>query len=241
EFINKAKSEFLSTMSHELKTPLNAIIGFSEILQQGIAGKLNEKQERFIENIHGSGKFLLTMINDILDLGIIEANNIELAYERVPVSLVIHEIFNMIKGKAREKNVDLVLDLSSQLDYIEADRQRFRQILFNLLSNAIKFSKLEGGTVTLRGKIIADTAEFSISDTGIGIKEQDLKKLFVVFKQVDSGMTRKYGGAGLGLAITKHLVELHRGKIWAESKYNEGSTFTFTVPLKQNNSIAHVS
>lgn len=232
EYISKTKSEFLETMSHELRTPLNAIIGFSEILQQGIAGPLNEKQEHFLENIHKSGRFLLTLITDILDLSQIESGKIGLVIEKVAVPEAINEIIEILRTKARENNVVLVVDISSQLDHIDADSQRFKHILFNLLSNAIKFSKPDGGTVTLHGQINGDFAQFSISDTGIGIKEENMDKLFVLFKQLDSGTTRRYGGAGLGLAITKHLVELHGGKIWVESRYNEGSTFTFSLPLK---------
>lgn len=228
---SKAKSDFLANMSHELRTPLNAIIGFSELMSQKISGELNEKQERYVSDILVSGRHLLSLINDILDLSKVEAGKIELAEEKFPVHEAINEGLTLIKEKAMRHNVALKVEQDPRLEFIEADKLRFKQILFNLLDNAVKFSKPESGVVTIAAKKEKDMAKFSVSDTGIGIKEEDMKKLFKEFEQLDTGITRKYGGTGLGLAITKQLVELHGGKIWAESRFGEGSTFTFMLPL----------
>jgi signal transduction histidine kinase len=229
--LSKTKSEFLANMSHELRTPLNSIIGFSEIMLIKIGGELNEKQTSYVNNIVISSNFLLNLINDILDLSKIEAGKVELVKEKLSVPTAIEEIHSLIKEKAANQNIELRRELEPELEYIEADHMRFKQILFNLLNNAIKFSK-KGGTVTITSKKGGDMARFSISDTGIGIKEENLGKLFKEFGQADTEISRKYGGTGLGLAITKKLVELHGGKIWVESKYGEGSTFIFTLPLK---------
>jgi signal transduction histidine kinase len=230
-YISKAKSEFLATMSHELRTPLNSILGFSELLKQGIYGKLNEKQEHYVDNVITSSKFLLDLINDILDLSKVEAGKIELVMGSMSVPVTIAETFTLIKEKALKHNVHLKQEIDPQIDFIDADKQRFKQILFNLLSNSVKFSKKEGGTVTITAKKEGDMAKFSVSDTGIGIKEEEMGKLFKEFAQANPEISKDYGGTGLGLAITKKLVELHGGKITAESKYGEGSTFSFTLPL----------
>ena len=227
---NKAKSDFLAHMSHELRTPLNSIIGFSEILMQKMSGELNEKQEQYINNVLKSGKHLLALIDDILDLSKVEAGKIELVIEKISVPENIHDAVTLIKERAMKHRVVIKKDIDPQLE-IEADKQRFKQILFNLLSNAVKFSKPDGGTVTITAKKEDEVARISVSDTGIGIREENMKKLFTEFEQLDSGTTRKYGGTGLGLAITKKLVELHGGKIWADSRYGEGSTFTFLMPI----------
>lgn len=232
EAADKAKSEFLANMSHELRTPLNAILGFSELMKQGVSGKLNEKEERFIDNIHSSGAFLLTLINDILDLSKVEAGKVELVIDKMSVPVTIKETLTLIKEKATKHNVTLKTECDPAVEFIEADKQRFKQILFNLLGNAVKFSKPEGGTVTITAKKEGDMAKFYVSDTGIGIKEENMVKLFHKFEQIEPDITRKYEGTGLGLAISKQLVELHGGNIWAESKYGEGSTFTFILPIK---------
>jgi len=232
EAADKAKSEFLANMSHELRTPLNSSIGFSELLKEGIAGELNENQKHYVDNILTSNQFLLTLINDILDLSKIDAGKIELVIEKMYVPAAIKETLNLIKEKAMRHNVLLKTDFDPELGYIGADRQRIKQILFNLLSNAVKFSKGDGGTVTITAKKEGDMALISISDTGIGIKEENIGKLFHKFEQLESGISAKYGGTGLGLAITKQLVEMHGGRIWAESRYGEGSTFTFLLPIE---------
>lgn len=221
----------IASMSHELRTPLTAIIGFSELLKQKAAGDLNQKQEHYVDNVHTSSIFLLNLISDILDLSKIKAGKIEPVIEKMSVPSAIEEAIILLKEKAAKHNIILKKELDPQLELIEADRQRFKQILLNLLSNAVKFSK-EEGIVTVTAKKMEDTAKISVSDTGMGIKPENLGKLFCEFEQLDSGIAKKYGGTGLGLAISKQLVELHGGKIWAESRYGEGSTFTFSLPLK---------
>ncbi|MFA4956603.1 MAG: PAS domain S-box protein [Candidatus Methanoperedens sp.] len=232
EAADKAKSEFLANMSHELRTPLNASIGFSELLTMGMAGELSEKQKHYVDNILMSNQFLLALINDILDLSKIEAGKIELVLDKMSVPGTLKETLSLIKEMAMKHNVLLKTEFDPKLDIIEADKQRFKQILFNLLSNAVKFTKEEGGIVTIIAKKEGDMAQISVSDTGIGIKEENIGKLFHKFEQLESGISQKYGGTGLGLAITKQLAELHGGKIYVESKYGEGTTFTFALPLK---------
>jgi len=231
-YASKAKSEFLANMSHELRTPLNSILGFSQLLKQKMFGELNEKQEHHVDNILTSGNFLLNLVNDILDLSKVEAGKMELVIEKIHVPQVMNESLILIKEKAIKHNVKLKLDLDPKLDYIEADKLRIKQVLFNLLGNAVKFSKPEGETVTVTTKKEGDIAKISVSDTGIGIREEDMRKLFNTFEQLDSGITKKYGGTGLGLAISKKLVEMHGGTIMAESKFGIGSTFSFLLPIK---------
>lgn len=230
-FPGKAKLDFLSKMKHNLRVPLNSVIGFSELLKLKAAGELNEKQEHYVDNVLANSKQLFNIINDLLDIIQIETENMELVIEQISVPLVIDETLNVIKEKAIKRNVDIKLELDSQLDTIYADKNKFKQILFNLLDNAVKFSKEEGGTVTITTRKLDDIAEFWVSDTGIGIRETDIEKLFKPFEQLDSGTSKKYEGTGLGLVIIKYLVEMHRGKISVESKFGEGSTFTFLLPL----------
>jgi signal transduction histidine kinase len=231
-YSNKAKSEFLANMSHELRTPLNGIIGFSEILKRKTGGELSEQQIHFIDYILISSNHLLNLISDILDLTKIEAGKLEVNLEKIPLAQVIEESTIPIKEKAKNNNVIIKTQLDPELEFIEADRLRFKQILFNLISNAVKFSKPEGGIITITSKREGDIARFSVSDTGIGIQNENMTKIFNSFEQLDSGITRKYGGSGLGLSISKKLVELHGGTIKVESTYGEGSIFSFTLSLK---------
>lgn len=228
----KAKSEFLASMSHELKTPLISIMGFTQILTNTNSGELTDKQKYFIESIRKSGEFLLSLVNDILDLSKIEAGMFELNTEEISLKSTIEETLTLFYEKALKHKIVIKKEFEPGLDFIEADKQRVKQILINLLSNAVKFSKGEGGTITITAKKAGDNAEISVSDTGIGIKPENLGKLFGKFEQLDKGISQKYGGTGLGLAITKQLVELHGGRIWATSKYGDGSTFLFTLPFR---------
>ncbi len=228
---SKARSEFLTIISHELRTPLTSVIGYSIILEGKTQGELNKKQRLFVDNILKSSKHLLDLINNILDLAKIEAGKLEMAVEELSVPDTINEILKLIKENAAEHNIILKKEFDPELKSIKADRRALKQILFNLLSNAIKFSKQEGGIVTVSAKREGDMVKISVSDTGIGIKEEELPRLFQKFEQLDAGISRKYEGTGLGLAITKQLVELHGGKITVESKYGEGSTFTFLLPI----------
>ena len=232
ERANMAKTNFLQTMSHELRTPLNAVLGFSEILKQKTSGELNEKQEHYIDNIITGGNNLHNIISQILEIVKMDEGTPELRIEKIPVPETVDEFIGIIKEKAVKKNVLIEKNLDPELEYIEADKQKLKQVFINLLDNAVKFSKGGGGTVTITGKKEGDMAKFSVSDRGIGIKEEDIEKLFQKFTQLDNGSNRKYQGTGIGLAISKQLVELHEGRIWAESTYGESSTFIFTLPLK---------
>jgi PAS domain S-box-containing protein len=229
---NKTKNEFLTMMTHELRTPLNAVMGFSELLRQKIAGELNEKQETYVNNIITGGQHQLTLIDMILDMTKIEAGKLELIRTRISAPAIIEDVLTILKESASHKKVALKIEFDLDLDDILADGQRFKNIMFNLVDNAIKYSKPTGGTVTIIAKKLDNMARFSVSDTGIGIKEENRIKLFRSFQQVDSGISRRYGGIGLGLAITKQLVELHGGTITVDSKLGEGSTFIFTLPIE---------
>ncbi len=230
ERANKMKSEFLANMSHELRTPLNAIIGFAEVLRDKIAGDLNEEQMDFVNDIHSSGRHLLQMINDILDLSKIEAGKMELQYEVFLVPEAIEDVYTILKGLASKKHLELKTDVLTDVKSIEADRVKFKQILYNLLSNAIKFTP-ENGKIILEAGIVDDMLQVSVSDTGIGMKSEDQEKVFKEFWQADSSFARKYEGTGLGLALTKRIVEMHGGKIWFESQYGKGSIFYFALPV----------
>jgi signal transduction histidine kinase/DNA-binding response OmpR family regulator len=231
ERANKMKSEFLANMSHELRTPLNAIIGFAEVLRDKISGELNEEQIDFVNDIHSSGLHLLQMINDILDLSKIEAGKLELQYEIFPVPETIDDVYTIVKGLASKKHLKLKTIIQKDVKNIEADRVKFKQILYNLLSNAIKFTP-QNGNVTLEAHIVGEMLQVSVSDTGIGIKPEDRENVFKEFWRGDSSFSREYEGTGLGLALTKRIIDVHGGKIWFESKYEKGSIFYFVLPLK---------
>ena len=224
---DRTKSEFFVIASHDLRTPLNSVIGFSELLKQGTAGRLSDKQEHYVNNVLSSGKELLDLINDIIDVSMADAGKTDLVIEKISVKATFDEILNLIKEMATKNNIVLKIGLDPALDFIEVDKQRFEQVLFNLLSNAIKFSNKNGATIIITAKRDGDMAKFSITNTGIRIKEEEMGKTFV---HLDAGVPGKYGG--LGLAISKKLVEMHRGKIWTESISGEGSTFAFLLPIQ---------
>jgi len=171
----------------------------------------------------------------------IDAGKLELVISKIPVNILIDENIDRIRSKAQEKKVTINKDIDPQLQFIEADRDKFTKIIQHLLDNAVKFSKAEGGVVRITALQTGNMAQFSISDNGIGIKEENMGKLFYVFQQLDSGISRKYSGTGLGLSISKKLVELHGGNIWAESKYGEGSTFTSTFRISKENKMRDVT
>ncbi|MEZ5336041.1 MAG: HAMP domain-containing sensor histidine kinase [Methanolobus sp.] len=230
EASNKAKSEFLANMSHELRTPLNSIIGFSELLTEQNMGALNEKQARYSNNITESGKHLLNIINDILDLSKIEAGEMELHYENVSVKEITDEVIVSL-GPLALKN-KLILDDSGVEDIvIRVDRGKVKQILYNLIGNAIKFTPAEG-TVTVSSIDKGETISIMVQDTGIGISKEDKNKLFEPFKQLDSSLSKNYTGTGLGLSLVNKLVEMHNGKISLESEVEKGSIFTVMLPHK---------
>jgi signal transduction histidine kinase len=233
ERANRVKSEFLAKMSHELRTPLNSVLGFSEILKSKVSGDLNEKQQRYANNIFNSGKHLLGIISDMYDLVKIESGEeLPLSTEPFPTLGALDEVLIFLNEKAVQKHIVITTEIKPEVDIITADKLRFKQIVLNLLDNAINFSKPQGGMIKITAVEVDGMAQFSVSDTGTGIKEEDLGKLFELFHLTDSGKRMKYGDAGVGLAIVRQLVEQHGGKIWVESKYGEGSTFTFTLPLE---------
>lgn len=230
---SRAKSEFLANMSHELRTPLNSINGYSEVLLDEHYGPLNEKQKEYIEIIYKSGKHLLSLINEILDLSKIEAGMLELELSSVSVKDVVNTAVMLLKEKALKHNINLQTEIKDGADInIEADERKLKQILFNLLSNAVKFTP-EGGSVFVKVEKVEDMIKFSVMDTGIGIKKEDMEKLFKPFVQLETPYTKRFEGTGLGLALTKRLVELHKGEIYVESEFGKGSTFSFVIPIKQ--------
>ncbi|WP_407283223.1 ATP-binding protein [Methanolobus sp. WCC1] len=227
---NRLKSQFLANMSHELRTPLNSIIGFSDMLLLKSFGDINEKQERYLNNVSGSGKHLLNLINDILDLSKIEAGMMSLNTENVVVSELVDEVMGTISSIAVRKNISLKSNIDEKLTTMKADRVKIRQTLLNLLSNSVKFTP-EKGSVTLEVKKLGNYVLFAVKDTGIGISENDQKYLFYEFTQVDSDHNRKYEGTGLGLALVKKFVEMHGGKVWVKSELGKGSCFYFEIPV----------
>ncbi len=230
---NKTKSEFLAIMSHELRTPLNAVLGLSELLQQGIYGPLNEKQTQPVHMIHESGQHLLSLINDILEISKIEVDKIHVEIMPLYVEKLVESVLRFTSNVAKQKNIAVSSKIDSDVSMIMADRRRLKQIMVNLLNNAIKFTP-EGGSVGLDFCIRAaqEVTEFSIWDTGIGIAQEDIKRLFQPFVQLDSGLNRKYGGTGLGLYLVYRLVKLHGGTISVTSEVDKGSRFTVQIPYQ---------
>ncbi len=230
--VDRLKSEFFASMSHELRTPLNSIIGFADVLLEGIDGSLNERMEEDVTLIRDSGRHLRRLIGEILDMSKIEAGVMDLIYEEIDVSTLAEEIVANTRSLAKDKKLDIQLKLDSNLKTIEADRTRLTQILLNLMSNAVKFT--EEGCVTLtfqehNGHLVA-----SVQDTGIGIRSEDMPMIFERFRQIDGSLTRAVGGTGLGIPISKSLVELHGGELWVESDPGVGSTFSFTIPRERS-------
>ena len=257
EKTNLAKSDFLANMSHELRTPLNSVIGFSEVLQDQTFGQINEKQQEYVKNIHTSGRHLLSLINDILDLSKVESGKMDLGLSTFSLREALDASLMMLKEKAMKGSITLLTVLPPEADVlIVADLRKLKQILFNLVSNAVKFTPA-GGSVNVSARLIkgkgretGDTAhtqrstltshpselqrdfiEISVEDTGIGIRDEDIPKLFKAFTQLESAYTKGFEGTGLGLALTKQLVELHGGGICVESRFGTGSRFSFTLPL----------
>jgi len=231
EAADKVKSAFLATMSHELRTPLNSIIGFSGILEQGLAGPLNEEQAKQIGMVRGSARHLLDLINDVLDISKIEAGELRVSEEGFDLREALTRVVTTVRPMAEKKGLTLSTEIAPEIGEIVSDRRRVEQILLNLLGNAVKFT--ESGAVTLAALVDdgGGTVRLTVRDTGIGIKPQDLEDLFQPFRQVDSSLTRAHEGTGLGLAICRRLAELLHGNIHAESEYGVGSTFTVTLPV----------
>jgi PAS domain S-box-containing protein len=230
---NLAKTNFLANMSHELRTPLNAIIGFSELLDDRTFGELNERQQRYVTNVLSSGRHLLQLVNDILDLAKVDAGRLLLDLEPIDLGLLLQDMQRGLEHLAAAKHQTLTVELGENVPILTADRGKVKQILYNLLSNAIKFTK-DGGRIGMRAGAAqsngAGQVQVSVWDTGIGIAGEDLKRIFLEFEQLDSTYARQQQGTGLGLALTRRLVEAHGGRITVESTVGEGSTFTFVLP-----------
>jgi signal transduction histidine kinase len=233
EATSVAKSQFLANMSHEFRTPLNAIIGFTEVLQDQIPGPLNAEQMEYLGDVHNAGQLLLRLINDVLDLAKVEAGRLELFYETFPIAQTVREALTALRGAAEKKGIALQLNLPPDLGLITADQIRLKQVLFNLLSNAVKFT--DHGRVNVSAAIEDGQLHLAIADTGIGIRQEDMQRIFIEFSQVDASHARRHEGTGLGLALSKRLVETHGGRIWLESQFGTGSVFHVLLPLQPPN------
>ena len=231
EAANRHKSEFLANMSHELRTPLNAVIGFSEVLQERMFGELNEKQAEYVQDILISGRHLLSLINDILDLSKVEAGRMELELAPFHLPSTLESALTLLRERATRHGVTLGLEVDEHLDDFVADERKVRQVVLNLLSNAVKFTP-EGGRVEVRALLEDSFVRISVTDTGAGIAPEDQAKIFEAFSQVGTDQARKHEGTGLGLTLTRRFVELHGGEISVESAVGKGSTFAFTLPVR---------
>ncbi len=229
EVANRHKSEFLANMSHELRTPLNAVIGFSEVLIDRMFGELNDKQEEYLQDILSSGRHLLSLINDILDLSKIEAGRMELELGSFDLPVALDNALTLVRERASRHGITLGVSVDPGIGEIVADERKVKQVLVNLLSNAVKFTP-EGGKVTMSVVRADGSVEIAVSDTGIGIAQDDQEAIFEEFRQVGSDYTRKREGTGLGLPLARRFVELHGGRIWVKSEVGKGSTFTFSIP-----------
>jgi signal transduction histidine kinase len=228
---NQAKSQFLAAMSHELRTPLNAVIGFSEMLKMEVFGPLGSARYcDYARDIHGSGKHLLALINDILDLSRLDAGRADLVEE--DVDDLIASTLRMMQGQAAEVGVSVSCEIEMRLPMIHADKRRIGQVLINLLSNAVKFTP-SGGKIKVSAFHAAGEVAISVMDTGIGMALDDIPKAFELFRQVDSQLSRKYEGTGLGLPLARQLMELHGGRLVLENKVNVGTTVTIFLPAER--------
>jgi signal transduction histidine kinase len=230
EAASRHKSEFLANMSHELRTPLNAIIGFSEVLAEGMFGEINEKQTEYLNDILESGRHLLSLINDILDLSKIEAGRMELEATDFDLPSAIESALILVRERAGRRGITLGREIDERLGEIHADERKVKQVLLNLLSNALKFTQ-EGGRIDVRAGVQDGMAEISVVDTGVGIAPEDQEAVFEEFRQVGTA-AKRVEGTGLGLALSRKFIELHGGRIWLKSQVGVGSTFTFTLPLR---------
>ena len=231
EYANRMKSEFLANMSHELRTPLNGIIGFTEFLIDEKPGPLRPKQKEYLGDVLNSARHLLQLINDVLDIAKVEAGKMELHPETFPVRKAVEEVATVIKSIAQKKRIAVGIEVSDGLDAVTLDQHKFKQVLYNLLSNAVKFSD-EGGQVDIHvRRLDPHRLEVQVRDTGIGIKAKDINRLFAEFEQLDSGIARRFEGTGLGLALTKKIVEFQGGHIGVESEQGKGSVFTVVLPV----------
>jgi signal transduction histidine kinase len=230
EAASQHKSEFLANMSHELRTPLNAIIGFSEVLKERMFGDLNDKQAEYVEDVLASGRHLLSLINDILDLSKVEAGRMELDPGRFNLALALDGTLTLVRERASRHGIALTLTVDERLGDVVADERKVRQILLNLLSNAVKFTP-DGGRIDVTAELDEGHVRIAVSDTGVGIAADDQERIFEEFRQARTADPARVEGTGLGLTLTRKFVELHGGRIWVTSEVDKGSTFTFTLPV----------
>jgi signal transduction histidine kinase len=226
---DRLKSAFLASMSHELRTPLNSIIGFTGILLQGLVGPLNDEQRKQLGMVMNSARHLLALINDVLDISKIESGELDLAAEPFSVPEAIRRTAQTVGPLAERKGLPIVVEIAPEIGQMIGDQRRVEQILINLVNNAIKFT--DKGQVRIRGQVDGDTLTIQVIDTGIGIRSEDVDKLFRPFRQIDAGTARLHEGTGLGLAICDNLVSMMGGRIGVESEWGKGSTFTVTLPI----------
>jgi PAS domain S-box-containing protein len=235
ESANKAKTEFLANVSHELRTPLNAIIGFSDIMLKGMAGKMTAEQSDYSGDINESGRHLLSLINDILDLSKVEAGMMELSLSEFDINELIESSLILCKEKSMKHNITVENFIDPDIGFIIADQRKIKQVLFNLLGNAMKFTP-DNGMVRISAHHFNgenEYVEISVEDSGVGISEEDQTILFRPFQQIESTISKKYEGTGLGLAISKKFIDLHNGKMWLESESGKGSKFIFRIPIER--------
>jgi len=226
----RLKSIFLSTMSHELRTPLNSMIGFTSILLQGMAGEINDEQRKQLTIVKNNAYHLLSLINDLLDISKIEAGKVELTLSEFKLDDIVREVTDAFTHEMSKKNLKLVMEVPEEITLFSSKRH-FKQILMNLLNNAVKFT--QQGSIKVSARVLNDKIlEMKISDTGIGMKEEHMNKLFMPFQQINESIKKSYEGTGLGLYLTKKLLAMLGGDITVKSKYGRGSEFTFTLPLK---------
>ena len=230
ELASEHKSQFLANMSHELRTPLNAIIGFSDVLHEQMFGELNERQLAYVDDVLAAGKHLLSLINDVLDLAKIEAGRMELELSEVAIPEVLRSAVSMLSERASRNGIALAVATEPQEITITADERRVRQVVFNLVSNAVKFTPADG-RIDISAHVENGHVEVGVSDTGPGIAAEDRETIFEEFEQTAGG--RQAEGTGLGLPLSRKLVELHGGRLWVESEVGKGSTFRFTLPVRQ--------
>jgi len=228
---DRAKSEFLAAMSHELRTPLNAIMGFTELLLDGISGELNEEQHNCLTDIHNSSQYLLALIEDVLDLSTVEADRMQLQRQQIDLKAVVDEAVTKISSEIRKKHQQLVTHIPDDIPMVTGDRLRVQQILINLIINAHKYTG-DGGRISVAASYQGNQCRVAVSDNGIGIREAEAESIFRAFTQAqDNPVRSQRGGAGLGLALSKKLLDRMDGEIWVESIYGQGSTFYFTLPV----------